>query len=168
MAKRLIAKPIEADPDRRTLTLEIKPQYMYQVFQLDPEKEYSIVISKKKDSRSLQQNKYLWALIHEIGTAVSGRAVDDEDIYAQILEKANAEFDYLTCVPEAEERLKRNKAFRLVRYVGRANGMNIYKCYYGTSQMNKKAMSEVIETALDWAMELGLDHGYWRELLHDS
>lgn len=165
MPKRWIAKPIERDPENKTITFEVKPQFMYEVMQLNPDQEYSLTVSKKKDSRSLQQNKYFWALVHEIGRQINGRTVDDEQIYSMILEKANIEFDYITCVPEAEERLRRNGAFRLVRYVGRANGQNIYKCYYGTSQMNKKAMSEVIEVALDWALELGMDHGYWRELL---
>ena len=36
------------------------------------------------------------------------------------------------------------------------DGFAIFKCFYGTSKMNKQELSEVINIVVSWAIELGI------------
>ena len=135
--------------------------------ELDPEKTYAIEIKEVKAKRSIQQNKYMWALIHEINVAINGRAGDDMEIYTMCLERANVKFEYIACVPEAEPALR--EAFRAIKFIQKVHTKgretNMYKCFIGSSKMSTKEMTDLIETVLDVASEVGIDTLYWKELL---
>ena len=134
---------------------------------LDPEKTYSIEIKEVKSKRSIEQNKMLWSLLHEIDVAMNGRPTDEYAVYIMCLERANAKFDYIGCLPEAEEALKQN--FRAVKYIKDIdlNGKEgrMYKVFIGSSKMNTKEMSLLIDTALDMAQEIGIETDYYNEVL---
>lgn len=146
----ILAKPFELERLRK---------------QIDPDKTYTVDIKPIQKQRSLKQNAYLWELIHEINVAYNGgRPTDDEDIYIQILEKANVKPAYLVADERAEDILKR--AYRYVYKMDKnEDGTALYKCLIGTSDMTSKEMSVVIDTALDYAAELGIETDYWRGLL---
>ena len=55
----------------------------YYPLELNQEKEYDIEIKENKSKRSIGQNRYMWALIHEISKE---QAMDDLDVYIQVLE----------------------------------------------------------------------------------
>lgn len=136
--------------------------------ELDPQKTYSIEIKEAKSKRSLEQNKYMWALISEIDKELNGERSNDEwSIYIQALERAGAKYEYIGCLPEAEEMLKEN--FRAVKYIKRIdlNGKDgvMYKCFIGSSKMDKEEMGILIDTILDMAIELGIETDYWLEVL---
>ena len=66
------------------ITLTIRENYKHLIQDLDKNELYSIVISKAKDKRTEQQNKYMWALIGEIDKARNGdRSNEDYDIYLE-------------------------------------------------------------------------------------
>ena len=68
------------------ITLTIRENYKHLIQDLDKNELYSIVISKAKDKRTEQQNKYMWALIGEIDKARNGdRSNEDYDIYLEAL-----------------------------------------------------------------------------------
>lgn len=135
--------------------------------ELDLDKTYSIEIKEVKSKRSLAQNRFLWKLLHEINEKINGRAGDEMETYAMCLERANAKFEYIACLPEIEKSLKQN--FRAVKFVKEydLNGTKgaMFKVYIGSSKMNVKEMNLLIETALDIASEVGLDRNYWNEVL---
>lgn len=125
---------------------------------LDSNEEYLIELKKPKDKRTLQQNKYMWKLIHEIAKK---QMQDDMDIYINALEESNAKYEYLMGLPSIQDELKKN--FRAVKPVRLEihNGKEfvVYKCFIGTSKFDKEEMSMVLETILRYATELGIPTG---------
>lgn len=157
--------------DEVEITFTIRANYKYLLAELNKETLYSINVSKAKDKRTEQQNKYLWALIGEIDKARNGdRSNDDWEIYLEALVRAGAKFTHLLVEPEAE-RLLRDKfrAVQFVRQIRKGNRVfNDYKCFYGSSKMDKKEMADLIDTVLDMASECGLDIVYWKDVLLEN
>lgn len=133
--------------------------------ELDPTKTYSVEIKEIKSKRTLAQNRYMWALLHEIDVAMHGRATDEFDIYVMCLERANVKSEIVYCVPQAEQILRHN--FRAVKFISKYDDeLNAYKVFYGSSKMDTKEMSELIDTILDVAEQVGIEtDSYWREVL---
>lgn len=117
---------------------------------------YSLEIKVPKSKRSIDQNRLFWEIVGQISKATN---IDDMDIYCQIIEMAGAKYDYLMVLPEAVERL--NKAYRAVRVLKdiEHNGkmFKAVKAFYGSSAMNTQEMSELINHALDYAEQSGVD-----------
>lgn len=150
------------------ITLTINENYKHLIQELNKEDLYSITISKARDKRTEQQNKYMWALIGEIDKARNGdRSNDDWGIYLEALVRAGAKFTHLLVEPEAESMLRDSfRAIQLVRRIKVGEKIfNDYKCFYGSSKLDKKEMADVIETILDMASECDLDIVYWKDIL---
>lgn len=118
---------------------------------LDDSKFYEV--KECKDKRSLQQNKMLWELIHKIAEE---QCLSDMEVYCQALEKADAKSDYVITSCEMTEALR--KTFRGVRFIRiqEVNGKEcyVYKVYLGSSKMNKKEFSQLLDIVLDWCTQL--------------
>lgn len=130
-----------------------------QIKDLEKEKPYRISLNLIKSKRSIEQNALLWNLIHEISVARgTERANDDWDIYLEALERAGAKFEYIAVLPEAERLLKESfRAVKLMNQFEHNNRLfNQYKVYYGSSKMNTKEMTLLLETVLDMASEVGI------------
>lgn len=151
------------------ITFTIREKYKNLIKDLDKEELYSITISKARDRRTEQQNKYMWALIGEIDKARNGdRSNDDYEIYIEALVRAGSKYTHLLVDPKDESMLKENfRAIQLARQikVGDNKRFNDYKCFYGSSKMDTKEMHDLIETILDMASECGLDIDYWKDVL---
>ena len=151
------------------LSLKV-PRYQHKqlLAELDQSAPLAVEINKFKSKRSIEQNKYMWALIGEIDRARNGgRHSDDWAVYIEALERAGAKYEYIACLIEAEDMLR--QAFRAIHYVkpfeGGKGEMGVYKCFYGSSKMTTAEMSELIETVLDIAAEAGIDTAYWEGVL---
>lgn len=122
---------------------------------LTEDTDYGIVIKKIKSKRSINQNSYLWAIIHEIELVSDNSAWE---WYIAMLEESGSKYEYVLTVPEAEENLK--QAFRAVKLEGvrtvNDKKLNMYKCFYGSSKFNVEEMNRLIEVALKWANEFNL------------
>ena len=135
--------------------------------ELEPNTLYSIEIHKAKSKRSNEQNRLMWKLLSEIDKKMNGERSNDEwSIYLMALERAGAKCEYVACLPKAEDLLK--KQFRAVKLMNsfQHNGrtFNQYKVYHGSSQMDSKEMSVLIDTVLDMAWEVGVeDYTYYLE-----
>ena len=131
---------------------------IYTDLDLELDKEYSMEIKEVRSHRTLQQNKYMWALIHEIAHHESMNQSEVE-VCTLALEEANAKYIYLLGTPEVEDELKKN--FRAVRVVRPTieNGKEfiVYKCFIGTSKMDTKEMTKVVDIIIAWAEELGIE-----------
>ena len=131
------------------------------LMEMDLDKYYDISIKEPTNKRSLQQNKMLWSLIHSIAKATNQ---EDNDVYCGLLEKADALSDYIITAVEMEDALR--KSFRGIKFMRmqEVNGKDcyIYKVYLGSSKMNTKEMTELLETAIQIASELEIevDYGY--------
>jgi len=71
---------------------------------IEPDKLYSLDIKEYKSNRSLEQNRMMWGIIQQIAT-VTGN--DEMSIYISGLEHANAKYDFIAALPEAETSLKK-------------------------------------------------------------
>lgn len=131
---------------------------IYTDLDLELDKEYSMEIKEVRSHRTLQQNKYMWALIHEIAHHENMNQSEIE-VYTLALEEANAKYIYLLGTPDVEDELKKN--FRAVRVVRPTieNGKEfiVYKCFIGTSKMDTKEMTKVVDIIIAWAEELGIE-----------
>ncbi len=110
-------------------------------------------IKEKKTSRSLQQNKMLWKLIHLIAKK---QGQDDMEVYCTLLERADALSDYIITATEMEDALR--KTFRGVKFIRKQivndKECNIYKVYLGSSKMNTKEMTELLDITIQLCSEL--------------
>ena len=120
-------------------------------------KEYILDLKEVKSKRTLQQNKLLWLLIHKI--AAHGDMQQTEmEIYTSALEEANAKYIYLLGIPDIEDELR--KSFRAVKIVRPTyeNGKEylVYKCFIGSSKMDTKEMTKLLDIIMAWAENLGV------------
>ncbi len=147
----------------RQIFRNIKNQMMlvenlFQDIEIDVDKEYMLEMREVRSKRTIQQNKYMWALIREIANNETIKQ-NEAEIYSLALEEADAKYIYLLGVPEVEDELRKN--FRAVRVVRNTveNGKEfiVYKCFIGTSKMDTKEMTRVLEIIIAWAKELGIE-----------
>jgi len=107
---------------------------------LDQEKDKQFELKEYKEKRSLNANNYYWNLVTELGNVLR---MDKEDLHFLLLQKYGqsemisvvAEIDmsdYLKYYTEAGESVLNGKIFKH------------YKVYKGSSEMNKKEMSILI------------------------
>ena len=125
---------------------------------IDPNKEYVLELREARNKRTLQQNKFMWALIHQIATH-QDMSMNEVEIYTSALEEANAKYIYLLGIKEAEDELKKN--FRAVKVVRPTieNGKEyiVYKCFVGSSKLDTKEMNKLLDIIISWASELGIE-----------
>lgn len=128
-------------------------------------KSYAVEIKEIKSKRSAEQNRLMWALLSEIDKAINGeRSNDAWSIYCDCLERAGACFEFIIAPLASESSL--NRAFRAVRLMEEVNiAQGVFKCYYGSSKMDTKEMSNLIECVLDMAEEAGVSTDYYKGLL---
>lgn len=126
-----------------------------ELLKLDMDKLYVCEVKEPKSKRSLQQNRMLWQLIHSIAKE---QHQDDMEVYCALLERADALSDYIITAYEMEDELR--KCFRGVRFIRKqdVNGKecNIYKVYIGSSKMDTKEMTELLDIAIQLCAELGI------------
>lgn len=131
-----------------------------ELLKLDMGKLYVVEVKEPKSKRSLEQNKMLWQLIHAIAKK---QHQDDMEVYCALLERADALSDYIITAYDMEDELR--KCFRGVRFVRKqeVNGKdcNIYKVYIGSSKMNTKEMTELLDITLQLCGELEIPTWGW-------
>lgn len=127
---------------------------------------YDIKAVKYKPVRSAEQNRKMWALIHDIAVARSGeRATDDWDIYVEAIERAGAKYKLFDVADDENLIEALSKGFRAVQKLNKfedeiGQPRVTVKCFLGSSKMNKKEMSNLLETVLDMAEESGVTQMY--------
>ena len=124
--------------------------------ELELGKDYTIEIKPYKSSRSLEQNALLWGLIQQISDETGN---DPMDVYISALESANAKYEYIGALPQAEDSLK--KVFRAVKPIGtfispKGIEMITYKCWIGSSRFDTSEMTKLIDFVMQKASELNI------------
>ena len=130
---------------------EIVPELM----KLDMDKLYICEIKEPKSKRSIEQNKLLWLLLHKIAKETYQ---DDMEVYCTALERADALSDYVITATNIESSLR--KSFRGVKFIRmqEVNGKEcyVYKVYLGSSKMNTKEMTDLLEIVFQMCSELNI------------
>ena len=121
---------------------------------------YSVDIRPISSARSYEQIKKLWATIDDISREEYGDISQSNNIYLQILQMAGIRTDRIL-IPEIaiDDLKKKAKAVNVVsrETVNHQPYALVNVCFTGISEMTKAEVSEVIETAIRWASELGIE-----------
>lgn len=160
---KLVVKKIQRHGKDLILTTELSEYYMHKLVTELNDDRYDVTIKKHKESRSTRQNDMLWGLINRISDEVNGshRESDIMNIYQDLLKRANVKYVILAAVREAKPTLE--QTFRYVMELPNSmtteKGVELvaFKCYIGSSRYDTKEMTELIDTALDYANEIGID-----------
>lgn len=124
-----------------------------ELLKLENGKIFICDIKEPKSQRSLQQNRLLWKLIHSIAKET---CQDDMDVYCAVLERADALSDYVITATDMEDALRHS--FRGVKFI-RMQKVNdkdcyVYKVYIGSSKMDTKEMTELLDITFQLCAEL--------------
>lgn len=110
---------------------------------------------KHRKKRSLNANAMLWACIGDIAAALHA---DKWDIYLKML-KRYGKYSYIIAKPEAVEGIK--MMWRECQDIGEidVNGKKGVQllCYFGSSTLNTKEFSVLLEGVVSEMKEMGLD-----------
>lgn len=137
------------------------------VQELQELEEIEVSAKAFKRSRTLRQNDFMWAIISKISDRINGERTQEslDKIYGDILTKANIKRDLMAVLPEVIPNLR--TMFRAVvetgqtivsvnELTGKKATLKTVWCYYGSSKLNTKEMSELMDFTLKYASELGI------------
>lgn len=125
-----------------------------------PDGVYELSLKQRGDSKTYEQVKKLWATIDDISRNEYGDVSQSNNIYFQILEMAGVRTDKIIIPKDAIKDLKKKvKAISVIseETIGGISSAVVNVCLTGISDMNKKEVASVIEVAIKWATELGID-----------
>lgn len=129
--------------------------------ELEPDTEYSIEIKKVKSQRSIQSNKFLWAMLHQLEKETRELAID---WYIKALVDTGAKIDYIWGATKTEDIL--NKSFRAIQRVKHQQMKNQdgywYRVIVGSSKFNQEEMTLLLDTVIRYCVE----HNIETELLN--
>ena len=132
--------------------------------QLEIDNTYFVKFVAYKTKRSIEQNALMWELLTKIDHKINGeRSNDAWKYYCIALRKAGAKTEILKAPVKASEDLK--KVFRAIEILKYEGDYAYYRCYYGSSHMNTKEMSILIDCVLDMAESCGIETISWAEIL---
>lgn len=123
---------------------------------------YRMTIDEVKSKRTLEQNRYMWALIHDIAEArCTDRATSEDswNVYIEALQKAESSFYYVAVEERGLEDLKaRCRAVKVLNRFTTEKGNEMLQCqiFIGSSQFDTKEMTKLIDVLEDMAVECGI------------
>ena len=135
-----------------------------------------IEVNKVRKDRTINQNAMLWKLIGEISKAEDGKRTPelDQAIYRSILKRAGAKEEVISIKKDALKTFlqRTGDIFRayMIGHTWVAHGVEwvLLYAYYGSSTMDTEEMGKVIDEALSYASEVGLDADAWRLEFYDT
>lgn len=130
---------------------------------------YGITFDAPDKNRTLNQNALLWALIEDICRNENASYADTWDMYCELLRLAKAKFTYVSVVKDGLDDLAKSHGVRALQTLGtitNEKGVEFVNCrlFLGTSQMNTQEISLVIDKAIEYASQLGIDVNYYRDM----
>lgn len=141
------------------LNVTIEDNHIKNKFDL-PNGIYDIELKPKGEAKTYEQVKKLWATIDDISKHEYGDSSQSTNIYFQILAMAGIRTDKLLIPAEAYKDLKKKvRAISIVsnEVINHIPHYIVQVCLTGISDMNKQEVSSVIETAIKWCSELGIE-----------
>ena len=152
-----ISRVIQGTP---TLVEFSVPSYQASWLEEYKEKELTLTITDKKESKTNQQNRYAWKLISMIDKKINGFRSDEMQLYKMILKQANIDPIYLEGLEATQQALERT--FRVVEVIERRVSQRgtetlLFKCYKGISLLTKEEMSDLIEVILQYCQEYDIE-----------
>ena len=164
---------LSAPPDFLPLYNEVKLDFHFpkseqqKVWQLresigeiDPNKDYEIIIRVKRKKRSLDSNAYLWTLIGKLAEVLHSSPID---VYREYIRDYGA-YEIVPIREDAIERFIETWESRgngwLCEDMGkckRTPGFHNIKTFYGSSKYNTKEMSRLIDAVVQDCKEQNIE-----------
>ena len=146
---------------RTEITLELSSPMDEAIIEELEKALYRVNMTPVKSRRSIDQNKLLWSLLHDISMARNSELAtsdDDWNVYIEALERAQAKFEYVACLPDAYELLKTQFRASKIMNEFEHNGKTFVqaKVFYGSSKMDVKEMAKLLDTVIMMAQEEGV------------
>lgn len=146
------------DEGRYTLSFAVHPDSAYNArivtaAMRDAGKTVTAEFKTRTNSRTLRQNRLMWALLEIMSEAENGRPTGDGawDCYIDMLELCGAKYEWFMALPDALDALKEQfravKVFEYRDYNGKR--MAVCKCFIGSSHFDKTEMRYLIDTIID-------------------
>jgi hypothetical protein len=128
----------------------------------EQDREKAFEVKEYKEKRSLNANALLWRCLGEMASALH---TDKWDVYIQMLKRYGT-YTYICVKPKAVEAVK--KQWRECEEIGHIdiNGADSVQmlCYYGSSTINTKEFSTLLDGVISEMEEMGIDTPEQREL----
>jgi hypothetical protein len=128
----------------------------------EQDRDKAFEVKEYKEKRSLNANALLWRCLGEMASALH---TDKWDVYLQMLKRYGT-YTYICVKPKAVEAVK--KQWRECEEIGHIdiNGADSVQmlCYYGSSTMNTKEFSTLLDGVISEMEEMGIDTPEQREL----
>lgn len=122
-----------------------------QIEEIDPSKDYEVIIRRKRRKRSLDANAYLWVLIGKLGAKLHK---SDREIYREFI-KDNGVFEIVPIRKDAIVRWTENWNKNGIGWVcdnlgecRNTEGYHNLKCYYGSSTYTSEEMARLIDAVV--------------------
>lgn len=118
-------------------------------------KKLKVKVEKYREKRSLDANAFLWKMLGEISAVLR---TDNWSVYLQML-KRYGKYTYIAVKPSVVDAVK--KQWREVEEIGEVEigGQKAIQllCYFGSSTMDTKEFSILLDGVIGEARELGID-----------
>lgn len=139
--------------------IEVKDRRIVSTMNLD-DGAYEVKIKEKDVTHTLEQIKKLWATIDDISRKEYGDISESETIYFQILNMAGVKtYKYVIPTASIKDFRKKVRSMKVIsdEVIDHQAVSVVNVCLKGVSEMSKKEVSQVIETTVKWASELGIE-----------
>ncbi len=160
--------------ERSAITEEGMREYTFTTsssLKLDKDKTYVLDLKEKKPKRTLAQNDMFNSLVNKIAIEQDGNLKDRQVYHDQILKMAGVESKIHKGIYTADElekmlRLNDISACKILsKKVANHKMYYLAELYEGSRNYDTAEMTKLIDAALDYATELGIETDYWRSLL---
>lgn len=111
-----------------------------------------VEITEIKDTKSLRQLRLLWKIIGEIGKALNQ---DKDEVYLTILQLYGEKSEIYKLEFNVFKELK--KVIRAYRVLDKDDKSLTVEVIFGVSKYNVKEMNKIIDNAINFAFENGVD-----------
>lgn len=158
---------METDTKFRLKGSQISFYSAYIASKLDDKKVYRVSIKELKESRSQRQNRLFWRIVMACCKDDNSSFNDRYELYEYLLKKAGIEATY-EFIKKADIPFYKENKYSVIQ-VDSEYQITTDKesfiicwcmCYPGSSHFNTKEMSDLIEVAIQYADEIGLEHDF--------
>jgi hypothetical protein len=139
---------------KQRLTLELDGDFRNQFDKLHDE-DVEVTIKKYSDDRTLKANRYLWALLNEMGNVLRE---SKEDIYLDML-KSYGQGGAVSVDQRFDSNFRRTYKYHEFLGESELNGKTFkhYRFWVGSSDYNKEEFSILLDGVVSEAKNLGIE-----------
>lgn len=140
-------------------TMLFLPRLMQQAGEINPEKDYDIVIKPHWKKRSLDSNSYFWEMVNKLSEVLD---ISPKELYQNYIKQGNVYRDWQLTQQQAPtfihvwEQQGIGWVTEKLDYAENEDDV-IIRAYYGSSSYNTKQMSRLIDKVVQDCKAVGIE-----------